>query len=47
MQAISTWLFHHDPEWRKMEQKQDEDIAKDIDHGVDVDKWLEKEMKDD
>lgn len=48
MQAISTWLFHHDPEWRKIEQKQDEDdIPTDIKHGVDVDKWIEKEINND
>lgn len=50
MQAISTLLYHHDPEWRKVERKLDEensDIPTDINHGIDIGKWIEKEVSDD
>lgn len=43
MQALATWLYHHDPEWRKIERNLDEeadDVATDINHGVDIDKWI-------
>ena len=47
LQAMSTWLYHHDEEWRKIEQKQDEeaDIPQDIDHGVDIDSWIKEQTK--
>lgn len=50
MQAISTLLYHHDPEWRKVERKLDEEasnIPTDIDHGIDIGKWIEKEVSGD
>jgi hypothetical protein len=50
MQALATWMYHHDPEWRKVERKLDEeasDIPTDINHGVDIGKWIEKEVSDD
>lgn len=50
MQAISTLLYHHDPEWRKVERKLDEeasDIPADIEKGVDIGKWIEKEVSGD
>ncbi|WP_276879422.1 hypothetical protein [Bacteroides heparinolyticus] len=50
MQAISTLLYHHDPEWRKVERKLDEeaiDIPTDIKHGVDIGKWIEREVGND
>lgn len=28
MQALATWLYHHDPEWRKVEKKADADVSK-------------------
>lgn len=43
MQALATWLYHHDPEWRKIDRNLDEeadDVATDINHGVDIDKWI-------
>ena len=41
-QAMSTWLFHHDPEWRKLQRGQDDegDLIKDGQGGIDVDKWI-------
>lgn len=50
MQALTTWMYHHDPEWRKVERKLDEDASDmptNIDHGVDIGKWIEKEVSDD
>ena len=50
MQALTTWMYHHDPEWRKVERKLDEDasdIPADINHGIDIGKWIEKEVSDD
>ena len=47
LQALSTWLYHHDEEWRKIERKQDEDadIPQDIEHGINIDKWIREETK--
>lgn len=48
VQAISTWLLHHDEEWRKIERKEDvEDVPtpEDIDHGVDIKSWIKKETE--
>lgn len=50
MQAISTLLYHHDPEWRKVERRLDEessDIPTEIDKGVDIDAWIKKEVSGD
>jgi len=47
MQAMSTWLYHHDEEWRKVERKQDEDasdIPSEINQGVNIDSWIKKEV---
>lgn len=49
MQALATWLFHHDEEWRKIERNKDEDIAgipEDIEHGVDISQWIEERVND-
>ena len=47
LQAMSTWLYHHDEEWRKIERRQDEeaDIPQDIEHGINIDKWIREETK--
>ena len=47
MQALATWLYHHDPEWRKVERKLDEDstdIPTDIEKGVEISRWIDKEV---
>ena len=40
MQAISTLLYHHDPTWRKMENKQTDEDALYSENGIDIDKWM-------
>lgn len=43
IQALTTWLIHHDPEWRKIERKLDEDsndIPTDIEEGINVEDWI-------
>ena len=46
MQALATWLYHHDEEWRKVEKKQDddEDVPNSTTKGVDIDAWIRKEV---
>lgn len=47
MQALATWLYHHDSEWRKTERRQDEDasdVPTNVDKGVDIDAWIKKEV---
>lgn len=39
IQALSTWLYHHDPEWKKIERRQDEE--EELGNGsVDIKKWI-------
>ncbi len=48
IQALSTWLFHHDPEWRKVQRGLDAEVADiptDIDKGVDIEAWIKKETE--
>ena len=48
VQALATWLYHHDPEWRKVQRKQDaeaSDVPTDIKKGVDIDAWIKKEVE--
>lgn len=40
MQALTTWMYHHDPEWRKVERKQDEENNLYSENGIDIDKWM-------
>lgn len=46
IQALSTWLYHHDPEWRKVEKNQSDD--EDISSGgsIDIDKWINDNTDD-
>jgi len=47
MQALATLLYHHDPEWRKVQRGLDEessDIPQEIESGVDICKWIEQEV---
>lgn len=50
MQALSTWLYHHDEEWRKTERNQDSDdkvpTPDEIDKGVDIDSWIKDRIED-
>lgn len=45
IQALATWLYHHDPEWRKVQQglKDDEEES---DKGVDITKWIDIEKSE-
>lgn len=48
IQALSTWLYHHDPEWRKVQRGMDVDTAdvpQDVDHGIDIDAWIRRETE--
>lgn len=46
IQALATWLYHHDPDWRKTQRGEENktgDVPTDIEHGIDVEAWIEKE----
>ena len=43
MQALSTWLYHHDPEWRRIQRGEIEE-NKEAEKGIDIDKWIEQEV---
>ena len=49
IQALTTWMFHHDPEWRKIERNQDDGnkvpTSDEIDHGIDIDSWIKDNVK--
>lgn len=50
MQALATWLYHHDPEWRKIQRGKDEeadDIPQNVSRGVSISKWIEEEVRQD
>lgn len=47
MQALATFLYHHDPEWRKVQRGLDEeaqDIPTEVEKGIDIEKWIEQEV---
>lgn len=49
IQALATWLFQHDEDWRKIQRNQDEtanDIPTDIPHGIDICKWIEDKVNE-
>lgn len=52
LQALATWLHHHDKEWRKKEGIVLEDFEDDpqgvptqITQGIDITKWIDQEVK--
>lgn len=48
IQALATWLYHHDPEWRKVQRKQDteaSEIPMDVKKGVSIDAWIKREIE--
>lgn len=46
IQALSTWLFHHDEEWRKIAKgESDDNIPTDLDKGVDIDAWIKEQIE--
>ena len=47
IQALSNWLYHHDPEWRKRQRGTDaetSELPQEIVRGIDVTEWIDKEM---
>lgn len=48
--ALQLWLRHHSKTYRGVESGKadnDDDVPTEISHGVDIDKWIEKEVSDD
>lgn len=51
LQAMSVWLHHHDPEWRKREGVVQEDVENDpnvvteSEESIDIEQWIEQESK--
>lgn len=48
MQALATWLYHHDEEWRKVERKQDEDaldVPTNIKQGISIEDWIKDKVQ--
>lgn len=44
MQALANWLYHHDPEFRRLQKGiEDGDIQITVKNGVDINKWLDFE----
>jgi len=52
LQALSIWLHHHDPEWRKYEGAVQEDMEDDPNaipvpkKGINITAWIDKEVQD-
>ena len=46
MQALATWLYHHDEEWRRVEKKQEDDEDVFSAGSVDIDKWINDNTND-
>lgn len=51
MQALATWLYHHDAEWRKVTKGQDFETSPDapptgthVKKGIDITSWIDQEM---
>lgn len=52
LNALQMWLRHHSQMYRsiesgKLEEEENSDIPTDIPHGIDVSKWIEKEVDND
>lgn len=46
--ALATWLYHFDPEWKKMQLAKDEsDLPFNPKKGVSIKKWIEREIEGD
>lgn len=51
MQALATWLYHNDPEYRKIQRGRDIDesdpnsVPQDIEKGIDITSWIDQEVK--
>ncbi len=49
IQALSTFLYHHDPNWRKIQRgiEDDEELPQNVKQGIPVSHWIDAEMTDD
>lgn len=46
VQALSTWLYHHDESWRKVERKEeDPEVPQNIEKGINIDEWIKERVK--
>lgn len=41
LSAMSTWLYHHDEEWRRIERNEDTDDEVQSDGSIPISKWIE------
>lgn len=41
LSAMSTWLYHHDEEWRKIERNEDMDEEVQSDGSIPISRWIE------
>lgn len=47
LQAMATWLYHHDPTWRRRQRGLDvesSDVPQDIARGIDIAEWIDREV---
>lgn len=46
LQALSMWMYHHSPEWRKIQrgEEMDSDDTEPAKRGIDISEWISKEM---
>lgn len=45
VQALATLLYHHDEEWRRVEKGEEGVIPDEIEHGIDIEKWINDQLK--
>lgn len=43
--ALATWLYHHDSDWRKVQRGEaEDDPTQNVDTGIDIQKWITQEL---
>ena len=47
MSALATWLYHHDKEWRNIQKGLEPEDESNAEGGIDISKWIQKEMSND
>lgn len=47
MQALATWLYHHDKEWRKIQRGLDvmDENVPEAEKGIAIQKWIDQEVQ--
>ena len=46
--ALSSWLYHHDKDFRKIERKMEEDedgIPTDVEQGIPIERWIKDQVE--